>query len=327
MTAPQGTYTVIASLGNGCNSEISATVTINAQPENGEVEGTPGVAKCNELTDLEVNLTELLPEGTATGGEWINVDNVGELVTKDVITYFKPFGVAIGNYTFKYNLLIGSCLQSVIIDMKVEDDCAVFPCGDVQNVAGYAECNENIDLEINLTALLPTDTVLGGTWNNNNVGELITRGATTYFNPYGVATGTYPLIYTVLNGSCLDAVSVNMEVDDRCSTLPEGGCVLVVHNAFSPNGDGINEFFKIDNIEIRECFPSVRVEVYNRWGVLVFESNDYDNGNRAFRGISEGRTTINKNEGLPTGTYFYIIQYTTAEGKSESKDGYLYLSK
>ena len=64
---------------------------------------------------------------------------------------------------------------------------------------------------------------------------------------------------------------------------------------------------------------------------MVFERENYNNEGNAFRGRSEGRTTVSKNEGLPTGTYFYIVSYDTVDslGKIESikKDGYLYLVK
>ena len=315
------------------NGNCIKTIIVNMQVDDdcavlpcGDVQNIPGYAKCNDDTELEINLTALLPEGTLTGGIWTNVNGAGELVTKDGIEYFKPFGVAVGNYTFKYEVLNVNCLQTVNINMQVDNDC-ILPCEEVQGKPGYAKCNADVDVEVPISELIPTDILKGGVWTNNDVGELITRGSITYFKPYGVATGFYPFVYTVENGACADIVNVTMQVDDKCSTLPEGGCALVVHNAFSPNGDGVNDHFQIDNIEIRDCFPSVKVEVYNRWGVLVFESNDYNNADRAFKGISEGRTTVNKNEGLPSGTYFYIIQYTTSEGKTENKDGYLYLSK
>ncbi|KAB1153318.1 gliding motility-associated C-terminal domain-containing protein, partial [Flavobacterium luteum] len=105
-----------------------------------------------------------------------------------------------------------------------------------------------------------------------------------------------------------------MTVDDDCIVAPIGTCVIDVKNAFSPNGDALNEVFTILNIEDRTCFPTNTVEIYNRWGVLVFETNQYDNSTRVFRGISEGRATVNKSAELPTGTYFYIIQYTDGKG-------------
>jgi gliding motility-associated-like protein/uncharacterized repeat protein (TIGR01451 family) len=110
------------------------------------------------------------------------------------------------------------------------------------------------------------------------------------------------------------------------------GCGTInVHNAFSPNGDGINELFIIDNIDDLLCFPNNTVEIYNRWGVLVFETTGYDNVTRVFRGISEGRSTISQSSGLPAGTYYYILSYTsitnTDQVQTNKKDGYLYLSR
>ena len=116
-----------------------------------------------------------------------------------------------------------------------------------------------------------------------------------------------------------------MNVNDLCVVLP---CQPIeILNAMSPNGDGKNDIFEIKNINNSDCYGSVNVEIYNRWGVLVFEAKDYDNNTRVFRGVSEGRTTFNKSAELPTGTYFYIIQYVTVEGTAVSKDGWLYLTR
>jgi hypothetical protein len=69
-----------------------------------------------------------------------------------------------------------------------------------------------------------------------------------------------------------------------------------------------------------------KVEVYNRWGVLVFESNQYDNDAHAFRGYSQGRSTVGS-DALPTGTYFYTVQGTKPDGTIVRKQGYLYLTR
>jgi gliding motility-associated-like protein/uncharacterized repeat protein (TIGR01451 family) len=110
----------------------------------------------------------------------------------------------------------------------------------------------------------------------------------------------------------------NIEITASDDAVVEAAIVLpcgnvVVHNAFSPNGDGINETFTIDSITDTTCYPSNTVEIYNRWGVLVYEVKDYDNVNRAFKGLSEGRVTIDTSSGLPVGTYFYILNYTSVD--------------
>jgi hypothetical protein len=63
-----------------------------------------------------------------------------------------------------------------------------------------------------------------------------------------------------------------MNITDQGIVL---GCgTVLVHNAFSPNGDGVNEMFTIDNIDDTICYPENTVEIYNRWGVLVLKLQD-----------------------------------------------------
>lgn len=100
---------------------------------------------------------------------------------------------------------------------------------------------------------------------------------------------------------------------------------VVIYNLVTPDGDGKNDYFIIDNIN---RFPNNTVEIYNRWGVKVYDTKSYDSTGNVFRGYSEGRVTINKNEKLPTGTYFYIVtyEYKDAQGsRMIKKSGYLHL--
>lgn len=98
---------------------------------------------------------------------------------------------------------------------------------------------------------------------------------------------------------------------------------LIVYNGLSPNGDGRNDFFFIKGIEL---FPDNTVEIYNRWGVKVFETRGYDNNGSRFDGYSHGRATFNNNELLPVGTYFYIIKYKDGNSMRDLS-GYLYINQ
>ncbi|MEZ4838765.1 gliding motility-associated C-terminal domain-containing protein [Flavobacterium sp.] len=175
---------------------------------------------------------------------------------------------------------------------------------------------------VDLDTLLPDGTT-GGVWVDiNNTGAL--NG--NIFNPSAVsAIGNYILQYEITEGDCPRIYEVTMNVNDDCLVFP---CdAIVIHNAFTPNGDALNQYFSIENIENTECYTSNTVEIYNRWGVLVYEVENYNNNDRRFEGISEGRATLNKNAELPTGTYFYIINYTTVDGNVVNKSGYLYLTR
>jgi gliding motility-associated-like protein len=72
-------------------------------------------------------------------------------------------------------------------------------------------------------------------------------------------------------------------------------------NVFTPNNDGVNDFFSID-VDLNPCFDTFSVVIYDRWGLEVFQSTDAEflwNG-----------TDMNNNKELPDGTYFYIIDAT-----------------
>ena len=97
---------------------------------------------------------------------------------------------------------------------------------------------------------------------------------------------------------------------------------LIVYNALSPNGDGINDSFHIKGID---QYPDNVVEIYNRWGVKVFDTKSYNESDNMFRGYSDGRATINRGEKLPTGTYFYILKYNNTKKVTE-QSGYLYIN-
>jgi gliding motility-associated-like protein len=70
---------------------------------------------------------------------------------------------------------------------------------------------------------------------------------------------------------------------------------LVIFNGFTPNGDGWNDVWIIDNIEE---FPECEVEIYNRWGELLFQSLGY-------RQPWDGRYSGGF---VPVGTYYYVVK-------------------
>ncbi|CAA9200440.1 DUF7507 domain-containing protein [Flavobacterium collinsii] len=134
-----------------------------------------------------------------------------------------------------------------------------------------------------------------------------------------IASGTSP------NGTIVKDLSDDSNnLDDQRTVVPISGCTIEVFNAVSPNGDGLNDVFYIRGLE---CYPDNTVEIYNRWGVLVFERDHYNNDDRAFRGVSEGRVTINQSKELPVGTYYYIFKYKDNASNVHEKAGYLYVNR
>jgi gliding motility-associated-like protein len=65
-------------------------------------------------------------------------------------------------------------------------------------------------------------------------------------------------------------------------------------NAFSPNGDGVNDTWNIQNIEE---YPNCTVKLFNQWGNLVFESTGYS---KSWDGTSDGKE-------VDSAVYYYVI--------------------
>jgi len=131
----------------------------------------------------------------------------------------------------------------------------------------------------------------------------------------------------------MDGINDGQEVQDGtdpldpCSSIGgtppiDAGCDIEIENELvDPNIN--NGIFEISNIL---AFPDNSVEIYNRWGVIVYETKGYDNSANAFRGISNGRATIQQNKELPAGVYFYVIKYSL-NGQGKSITGYLYVNR
>jgi gliding motility-associated-like protein len=138
-----------------------------------------------------------------------------------------------------------------------------------------------------------------------------------------VATGgQQPYTYTWSNGA-ETASLVNLPGGWYTMTLTDAnGCFvtdsffidipLIIPNMITPNKDGINDDFEIQNIE---AFESVSVEIYNRWGdiLFVFEGSGFEYKDPANR----WKGTFNGKD-LPMGSYVYIVKI---EGKDDPYTG------
>ncbi len=140
---------------------------------------------------------------------------------------------------------------------------------------------EQVTLEINV-GLLEN----GGTFNNSAIAEgasasddsLTTDTSTDGLNPD-------PLI----SGDVTPAEPTPVTLIKNPLYIPKG---------FSPNNDGTNDLFVIQNANGRQ----ILLEVYNRWGNRIYRNKDYKND---WNGVTtEG---IHIGDQVPVGTYYYIV--------------------
>ncbi len=162
----------------------------------------------------------------------------------------------------------------------------------------------NLDFANRITInILASDTVL----TCDQSIELNVSGADSYF--WEPATGlsdqnsSKPIIEGITNsilfivtgkkGNCSAVDSVNIEFE-ACSDI-------YIPNAFSPNGDGVNDIFRVLGSNIKEF----NFKIYNRWGALLFESGQIDIG-------WDGKYN---DKDVTAGVYVWLLDAKDADGK------------
>ncbi len=109
-----------------------------------------------------------------------------------------------------------------------------------------------------------------------------------YFNASRTENGT----------TCKDVDSINVIVDYS----------FVIPNAFTPNGDGLNDAFQIANLEKLDAF---RLQIFNRWGTLLYEQ----------KGLSDFWDGTYNGNPVPVATYYYVFEYEmNGEEQKPKKD-------
>ena len=96
-----------------------------------------------------------------------------------------------------------------------------------------------------------------------------------------------------MNSGCIDDTIFVIKVQG----IPE------IHNVFTPNGDGTNDYFSFDEY----AMTSIEALIYNRWGELVYSWTS-PNQNWDGRGVD--------GEELPEGVYYYVLNFTGEDGYS-----------
>ncbi|MCX2719337.1 DUF7507 domain-containing protein [Lentiprolixibacter aurantiacus] len=172
-----------------------------------------------------------------------------------------------------------------------------------------------------------------------NPGETATVTAEHQITAADVSTGVFINTATVDGDSAAGAVTDDSddpnnptdfdanddgEPDDpTVINLDTSSVEIEVNQMVTPNGDGRNDFLFIRGVQ---AALNNSLKIYNRWGVVVYEGNNYNNLTNVFDGRSRGRSTISVNDYLPAGVYFYIFEYQRDQ-KNITDKGYLYISQ
>ncbi len=240
-------------------------------------------------------------------------NTVTEACTTTNINIIRPFGVQ-GALTMNMSYsgsasngndfdqpqqrIIPADLLNLIVPFEAVEDNIADDDEDVTITASFTDaCGRTVTASVNLTILdAPPITIttedftelcaedslaitafasggFGGLqleWNTGAIGDVAYADLLT--------SGTYVVVAT---DACGRTASASSTVTIECD--------IIVPNVFTPNGDGQNDRFEIEGI----LSTTNTVKVFNRWGQLVFETNNYRNNWGAV--------------GIPEGTYFYEV--------------------
>ena len=182
---------------------------------------------------------------------------------------------------------------------------------ELEDGTSFTKCmNEDVELGVNVLNLSLLGDDLEYTWYLN--GNEVQSGSSAYYtHTAGQENGLVTVVVTDTISSCESATTIDVGyyMNTNCVDMPQ---------ALSPNGDGMNDCLELDHLEDREDI--VKIEIFNRYGVKIFEMNDYMD---QWCGQDASDGDGNSNELLPVGTYFYVVQF--ASGK-EPNISWIYLN-
>jgi gliding motility-associated-like protein len=130
----------------------------------------------------------------------------------------------------------------------------------------------------------------------------------------GIAMRTYSVVVSRAAPSFNATLPVVTGVANKSNDINAIG--ITVHQALSPNGDGINDVFIIDGIE---NYADNHLSIMNAGGVLIYDVQGYGSNGNVFDGHSNKNSTMQK-----PGTYYYSLEYKDGN-ETKRKTGYIIL--
>jgi gliding motility-associated-like protein len=263
-----GTHQFTVTDANGCEDMAEITLT-PPDPMIGTIEKENDILCAGDRTGkIRINISQGQPEYIATWGSSSQSSNWHEFVIDEL---------TVGIYDVTVTDIHGCTISDRVV---ISEPAPLL----LEYEAIKASCIGNDDGSVEFY-------VTGGIPPYNYIFNGLTQD-TSYFNH--LDAGDYSGMIIDQNGCQIP--TGNIFVDENpvdCLRIPD---------AFTPNDDGTNDSWDIENLEM---FPFAEVRVFNRWGQLLYLNKNHNNDN--WDGTFNGKF-------VPTGSYLYVIQtYTTAE--------------
>jgi len=267
-----GSSTISYTVTNGCGNTVK---TFNIT-----VADKPTVADITGLTNVCASTSTALTNATS-GGVWSSSPTtVATVSNTGVVT-----GVSAGAATISYTLAnsCGSTTKTFAVTITDKPTVADITGPSTLNVAA--------------TVLL-ADATPSGIWSSSNPSVATVSSSGTVL---GITAGTATISYTVTNG-CGSTVKTFL-----VTVLQPTYDDVYIPNAFTPNGDGNNDVFKVYGTVIQ----SLELKIFNQWGERIFETMDV-------LGSWDGR---HKGKLQPVGVYVYAARIKLVNGTVLDRKG------
>ncbi len=325
------TYTIEDVDGESSTATVTVTVTpVNDSPlavddagaTTEDTSTTIDVLPNDDLGDTPTSISSV-DANTSQGGTAVINNNGTPADQSDDFIDYTPAVDFNGTDTFTYTIQDNdgeTSTATVTVTVTGVNDT---PLAVDDNTSTIEDIMVNIDVLANdnlgdvPTSIITVDafSVEGGTAViNNNGTPADVSDDFIEFTPANGFTGTDTFTYTIED---IDGERSTATVTFDIILSPN---TLVIYKGFSPNGDGSNDEWVIDGILL---YPNNTIQVFNRWGNLVYQEVGYDNQSKVWFGQSNKGWVVGGNE-LPDGTYFYMVDL--GDG-NEVRSGYVMLKR
>jgi len=304
------TTTFHVAINNGtCESTRTAVIaTINTPPN---APTTTGAAACSTSS-----VTLSAAGGAAGQYRWYTVPTGGVAITGETNSSFITPSLTVTT-TYYVAINNGTCesLRTAVVASISEPGCGNLPPV-IQPVPVTTQINGMITL--NLVSLI-SDSDNNTDFSTLSILSPPSSGASaTIDNAFNLIIDYGGIPFTGTENITIRVCDIFSACTDQVFSIEVVGAIEIF-NGLSPNNNGQNEIFLIEHIDLFTDTKVNRVKIYNRWGSVVFETENYDNVTRVFRGLS------NDGKVLPSGTYFYKIDFPN--NPTKNLEGYLSLKR
>ncbi len=290
-----GIYWFVASdPSSNCTDSVRVELSSSSQGLE-EASVTYEEVSCGEIVQLDGNLP------TGTTGSYTAISDLGG-ATIDVSTDgdAEIYNLNAGDYTITYSLSNTACgtysIDTLVMTVlgpetvKAEDELVVF-IGSIRDTSLDLSLNDVVGGEASYTLLSNTSFATLSESGQLSVNALPDSAEVSF--EYEVCNLECP-------GNCATATAILQRI------IVQTPNDIDIPNAITPNGDGLNDAFVIDELLLNpQDYPDARLIVFNRWGDVLLTSQPYTNN---------WKGTNNQGEDLPEGTYYYVLELDLNSG-------------